>query len=135
MLKTNSKKVNEKIRELIINSYNSADEFYGYNGREMKTEYNDICKDILDTFYIEKCKNNTYYKKHLMSMQELFIEWCQGLPTGFNVADDVYLHSAVDFVGNVLEQTEAEKAKYTESEAEKLMMILFYRELTKHANK
>lgn len=135
MLKTNSKKVNEKIRELIINSYNSADEYYTYNGGKMQTEYNNICKDILQAFYIEKCKGNTYYKNHLMTMQELFEDWMQGLPTAFNVADEIYLHSAVDFLANILEETEAEKAKYTEAEAEKKAVYLFYRELTKHGNK
>lgn len=135
-LKTNSKAVNEKIKKLIIDCYNDSTEYYAFEGRQMATDYNGICKDILSAFDTEKVKHNLQYKAGRISKQDLFMDWMQGLPTAFSIADDIfYFGDAVDYVGDLLEQTESEKAKYTTEQAEKLACYLFYRELTKHACK
>ena len=132
MLRTNSKTVNEKIKNMIIDCYNDSSDYYGFEGRQMATNYNDICADILSAFYIEKVK----FDKRRMSHQALFIEWCQGLPTAFNIATDIYYRgSAVEFIANLLEQSKTEKTRYTETQSEELATWLFYRELTKHASK
>lgn len=44
-----------------------------------------------------------------------------------------YNRSAVDDLGAILEETEEEKARFTEQEAEQLLTDLIYRELTKGA--
>ena len=112
MLKTNSKAVNEKIKNIIIECYKDSGEYYGFEGREMASDYAGMCKDILDAFYIEKVKNGCQYKAGRISAQDLFMDWMQGLPTAFSVADDVFYHGdALDYLGDLLEQTEAEKAK------------------------
>lgn len=131
MLKTNCKKAMENIKKEIIDAYESAEEYYIFNGREAKKEYNDICKDIMNAFYIEKVK----YDCRRMSRQELFIDWMSGLPTAFPVSDEIYLRSASDWVGKILEQAEEEKEKFTEEESEKLACCLLFRELEKHASK
>ena len=135
MRKLNCKEVNEALKKEIMDSYESAEEYYTYDGAEMKTEYNDICKDILEAFKREKLDNDLRYEAGKMSRQDLFIDWMQGLPTAFPVADDIFLRSAIDFLGNILEETEEEKARYTEDKAEKLSCNLLYRELEKGARK
>lgn len=132
MLKTNSKAVNEKIKNMIIDCYNNSDDYYGFEGRQMATDYKGICADILNAFYNEKVKHD---KRHI-SRQALFVEWCQGLPTAFDLATDIYYRgSAVEFIANLLEQLDTEKKHYTEAQSEELATWLFYRELTKHASK
>lgn len=135
MLKTNSKEVMNRIKKVIMDSYEAAEEYYTFDGGAMKTEYNEICKDILNMFYIEKLHLDNRYKAGRISKADLFMDWMQGLPTAFPVADDIFLHSAVDFLGDLLDETEAEKQRFTEEEAEKKAVYLMYRELTKHANK
>lgn len=119
MLRTNSRKAMENT----------------FEGREAKTDFNEICADILEMFRIEKLENNRYYIAGRASKSEMFMDWMQGLPTAFPVADDIFLRSAIDFLGNILEETEEEKARYTEDKAEKLACSLLYRELEKGARK
>ena len=135
MRRTNSKEAMEAIKNAIIESYNNCEEYYTYDGAEAKTEYNDICKDIMDAFFNEKCKHDNRYNAGRISKQDLFIDWMQGLPTALDVADDIFLGSAVDWLGDILEQTDTEKARYTDEQAEKTACYLLYRELTKHAAK
>lgn len=54
MLRTNSKKAMENIKKEIMDSYEAANEYYTFEGREAKTDFNDICADILEAFRIEK---------------------------------------------------------------------------------
>lgn len=135
MLRTNSKKAMENIRKEIVNSYEAANEYYTFEGGEAKTDFNEICADILEAFRIEKLENDCYYIAGRASKNEMFMDWMQGLPTAFPVADDIFLRSAIDFLGNILEETEEEKARYTEDKAEKLACSLLYRELEKGARK
>lgn len=48
MLRTNSRKAMENIRKEIMDSYEAANEYYTYEGREAKTDFNEICADILE---------------------------------------------------------------------------------------
>ena len=134
-LRTNSKEVMKKIEARIIDSYNNSEEYFGFEGRKMATDYNNICKDVLGAFENEKLKFDNRYNAGRISKQDLFIDWMQGLPTAFNIADDIFLGDALDYLGELLEQSESEKAKYTTEQAEKNACYLFYRELTKHASK
>ena len=125
----------ENIRKEIMDSYEAANEYYTYEDREAKTDFNEICADILEAFRIEKLEHDCYYIAGRKSKLEIFTDWMQGLPSAFPVADDIFLRSAVDFLGNILEETEEEKARYTEDKAEKLACNLLYRELEKGARK
>lgn len=135
MRKTNSKEVMKAIENKIIESYEAAEEYFSYNGKTVKTEYNEICKDILSAFEIEKCKFDNRYITGRISRQNLFIEWMSGLPTAFPVSDDIFLGSAIDWLADILDETEEEKERYTEDKAEIIACNLLYRELTKHAAK
>lgn len=135
MRKTNSKDAIEAIKNAIIENYEAAEEYYTYGGKEAKTNYNDICKDILKAFYSEKCELDNRYIAGKISKQDLFIEWMSGLPMAFPISDDIFLGSAIDWLANILDETEEEKERYTENKAETTACKLLYRELTKHAEK
>lgn len=135
MRKLNCKEVNEALKKEIIDSYESAEEYYTYDGAEMKTEYNDICKDILKSFEREKLNNDLAYKAGKVRKQDLFIEWMSGLPSSFPVSCDIFLGYATEWLGNILDETETEKQKYSDSKAERTACLILYRELNKHAQK
>ncbi len=135
MLRTNSKKAMENIRKEIRDAYEAAEEYFVYDGKEMKTDFPDICRDILGAFKSEKLDGNKIYQSGRVSKQEMFADWMAGLPTAFPVSDDIFLRSAVDFLGNILEETEEEKERFTDEQAEKLSCNLLYRELEKGARK
>lgn len=118
MIRTNSKKARENIRKYIIDNYDG--ESYSF---PETTDFNTIAANILDVFRQEKPRNKG-------NEQEIFIEYCAGLPT---ILDTCYYYnrSAVDDLGAILEETDAEKSKYSEQNAERLLTILIYRELTR----
>lgn len=122
MLKSNSKKASDNIRRYIIDHSDLSaiglpdpDTFSGYAAA------------ILDTFRAEKAPIGAYAD---MSETERFIDWCSGLPS---ILDTCYYYnrSAVDDLGAILEETEKEKARFSESQAERMLSSLIYRELKK----
>ena len=60
----------------------------------------------------------------------IFEDWARGLALG-NLFCYYYNRSAVDDLGEIMEETEEEKAKYTEQEAEETLTRLIYREMEK----
>lgn len=123
MLKTNSKKVIERIRSYIIDGVN-----HEYFNLESDPDFNTACKLIL-----QACENEKRYNRSRSGF-ETFKDWAQGLPSAFNTLY-YYNVSAVDMLGAWLEESESEKSKYNESEAEEMITRLIYRELTKGAAK
>lgn len=126
MLKTNSKKARGNIRAYIMENENVEE--YG-KSQKAPGSFPEAAREILNCFrdcYFSDDNSKRYYN---YSEQIAFTSWTQGLPgilyTGY------YLHSAVDDLGAILEETETEKAKYTEQQAEKLITYLIYRELLK----
>ena len=125
MLKTNSKKAIENIKNYIVNNFDFCNYEDGAT-QEPKT-FEDIAKFIYKCFIEEKRYNNDNYK---YSEQATFFDWCSGLPS---IIDTCYFYnrSAVDDLAIILEETDAEKQKYSESDAEKLLTNLIYREIKK----
>lgn len=132
MLKTNSKKAIENIRKYIIDNFN------GYEDKESEQLKMDVESDsesnfptlaryILDKFYWEKVHYNA---RNNMSNFQLFEEWAQGLPSVIS-CDYYYFPTAVNDLGDILEETDEERNKYTETQAENLLTKLIYRELSK----
>lgn len=80
----------------------------------------------------EKAYSAEYQSRKGYTNEQVFIDWAQGLPS---VLDTCYFYnrSAIDDLGEILEQSEREKAKYTEQEAEQLLTHLIYRELKRGA--
>ena len=121
MLRTNSKQAITNIRAYIINGFNG--ENYGI---ETPDTFEEVAKFIYNTFADEYlCEYN-----RRRSEQEVFIEWCSGLPS---VIDTCYYYnrSAVEDLGDILEETEEERNRYTEQDAERLLSCLIYREIRK----
>lgn len=121
MLKTNSKQAKENIKKYIMENF----DFTGYEeeGRVVPRTYEEICKCIYDTMKREK-----FYAKEVNDY-ETFKSWCQGLPS---LLDTCYYYnrSAINDLKVILEETEEEVSKFTESEAEEKLTYLLYREIT-----
>ena len=125
MLKTNSKKARENIQQYIINNFTPE------NYTDEKIEgFENVARFIIDTFRSEKYSRAADYKYYKGSEYAAFVDWCSGLPS---ILDTCYYYnrSAVDDLGTILEETEAEKKRFTEQEAEKLLTALIYRELAR----
>ena len=131
MLKTNSKQVKEKIRAYILehfkNYYNDNKE---YIKQELKTNKEIFCYiiEVIKKEYGHEIKRNYNFLTF-----NVFKNYCCGLPSVLK-CEYYYNISAVQLVGDILEQTEEERNKYTESQAEELMTKLLYKELIKYYN-
>lgn len=129
MLRTNSKKAAENIRAYIVDGFTPE----GYTDNPPQ-EFPKIAAFILGTFRSEKywCPQDVRYYHGCELLA--FRDWCAGLA---GVLDTCYFYnrSAVDDLGAILEETEQEKARYTEQQAEQLLTDLIYRELLKGAAK
>ena len=131
MLKTNSKKAIENIRKYIVENFHVEFSEVWETADEVN-DFNEIAKYIYNDFWrVEGDIYKQYIKagRHI-SKEALFYDYCQGLP-GILDTKYFYSRSAVDDLGEILEQTETEKAKYTEGQAEKTFTNLIFRELTK----
>ena len=128
MLKAHSKQARENVRHYITAHFipdNYTD--------TPPTEWHEIAAFIYETFESEKYYSFEYVRAKKMRYEDVFIDWCQGLPS---IIDTCYYYnrSAVDDLGAILEQTETEKARYTESEAERMLSHLIYMELYREVN-
>ena len=126
MLKTNSKKAMENIRGYIINNFDPC----GYDLETVPEKWEDIATVIYNTFKTEKYNLIQDFKYYHYIEYNAFKEWCSGLPS---ILDTCYYYnrSAVDDLAVILEETETEKSKYTEQQAEEKLTYLIYRELKK----
>ena len=120
-LRTNSKVAINNIRKYIV------DHFDGTNyDIETPEGFPATAAVILSIFRDEYLHGyNMRYPERVN-----FREWCAGLPS---ILDTCYYYnrSAVDDLGAILEETETEKARYSESDAAQLLTSLIYRELLK----
>ena len=129
MLKTNSKKARENVINYII------DNFTPENYTDTPPEgWSEIAKFIINTFRSEKYSRPEDYRYYNNNELTAFIDWVQGLPS---VLDTCYFYnrSAIDDLGAILEETETEKKKYNETEAEQLLTRLIYKVLIMEVNK
>lgn len=127
MLRTNTKKARENVRNYIIAGFTPE----GYTDNPPQ-EFPEVARFILATFKNEKYhlpRDIRYYRGNEFAA---FADWCAGLA---GVLDTCYYYnrSAVDDLGAILEENEEEKARYTEEQAESTLTFLIYRELTRGA--
>ena len=131
MLKTNSKKALENIRSYIVDNF-TPDNY----DLEPSNDFATVAKVIYNCFIEEKSGINDWGRA---SESVIFDDWTQGLPSILNLTtlpmldhDDYYNHcTALDDLGVILEETEAEQARFTETDAEKLLTSLIFREIKK----
>lgn len=129
MLRSNSKKAIENIKNYVIKNYNPdgyEDNSEEYNATTFKEMAACILKDVRRVKGYEVRK----YKRY--GWEEAFADWASGLP---GLLDTCYYYnrSAVDDLGTILEESEAEKERFDESQAEKMLSHLIFRELNKAA--
>lgn len=126
-LKTNSKKAKENIKKYLRET---AGEFFADNGTESEQIDTELYSLIWGYFVNTYAKGDYRYGR--MNTQDLFEHWAQGLPMGATF--DYYLSTAVDTLGDILEETEDERSRYNQDAAEKLLTGLIYREVRGGAN-
>ena len=129
MLKTNSKKAKENLINYIIDNFRPE----GYTDTPSE-EWSEIAAFIINTFRSEKYSSPEDYRYYNNNELTAFIDWAQGLPS---VLDTCYFYnrSAIDDLGAILEETETEKKKYNETDAEQLLTRLIYKVLIMEVNK
>lgn len=127
MLKTNNKKARENVRNYIIAGFTPE----GYTDNPPQ-EFPEIARFILATFRKEKYSTVEDFRYYRNNELAAFADWCAGLA---GVLDTCYYYNrlAVDDLGAILEETDEEKARYTEEQAEKTLTTLIYKELKKGA--
>lgn len=138
MLKTNSSVVRKKIRKFIIDSYDDIDGYDEICGIKYvrNADFDYVSKFIVTCFVYEYLGFNReminrslrFYGNNYFNA---FHHWCGGFPSVLETAYYYYNNSAVDVLGDILEQTEIEKQKYFNDDSEQLLDMLIYRELTK----
>jgi hypothetical protein len=79
-------------------------------------------------------KSGEINRYRFINEYQVFKDWASGLALG-NLFCYYYNRSAVEDLGNILEESAAEKAKYKEEDAEELLTRLIYREMTRAYNK
>jgi hypothetical protein len=123
MLRTNSKKARENLRRYIMDNFDASN--YTDNPPE---DWPGIARFIMETYQAEKYYSREYMAKAHIPEINAFLDWCAGLPS---VLDTCYYYnrSAVDDLGAILEETEEEKARFTDPDACKLLSSLIYMEL------
>ena len=122
MLKTNSKKARENIHCYVVDNF-TPDNY----DIEPSTDFVTVANHIYNNFRV--CTNGDYQWGRVAE-SVIFEDWMQGLPSIFG-ADYYYHCTALDDLGVILEETEAEKARFTEDDAAKLLTSLIYREIKK----
>ena len=123
MLKANSKKALENIRAYILE--NADDTNFG--GNCDFSDWKAAARFVYDCFRAEKDGDN-----RRMTEYQLFEEWASGLPSAFDFCY-WYNRPALDDLGAILEETETEKARFSESQAEKMLTTLIYNQIRKAA--
>lgn len=129
MLKMNSKKARENIRRYIMDNFTPE----SYTDTP-PTEWHEIAKFIYNTFRSEKWNCIEDYRYYMGNEMKAFVDWASGLPS---VLDTCYYYSrsAVEDLGNILEETETERNYYEESTAERRLTALIYNEIRKEIEK
>ena len=122
MLTTNSKKAKQNLRQYILDNFDG-----GNYGIEKPETFEEAAKIILETFKNEKFYSDRLIQRRQLPMNVVFADWCAGLPSILNTG--YYLGTAVDDLGEILEETETERNRYNQDEAEKLLTLMIWREL------
>ena len=131
MLRTNSKAAREAVRAYILEDLGYLEE--RYPERTFET-FEDAARAIWDAFEEEKPYTDQNAARRGMSRQDVFESWASGLALG-GLFLYYYSVSAVDLLGDILQETPEERSKYSEQDAERLLTYLIYSEVMKAASR
>ncbi len=126
-LRTNSKKAIQNVRAYILDNFN-PEGYSAFDGMD-RADFAAAATMIHFEFIVEK-GGDLRFKAGRIGEYELFKDWCAGLP---GILDTCYYYnrSALKDVQNILEQSDAEAARFTESQAEELLTSLIFREIVR----
>lgn len=124
MIKANSKKAKENLKKYIADW---AEDYIkeGYEDGDGIRIHDGLFTAIYSIFLVEKNPHSEYNRRNFISEAATFKDWAQGLALG-GLFCYWYNRSAVDDLGDILEQTEAERNKYTEQQAADYLTNLIY---------
>lgn len=134
MLKTNSKKARENIRAYIIECANCTD----YDpATDTETEltfdtFDGYAAHIWDAFKYEQMTGSAraYNLRANGTWQNCFDDWMHGLPGEIDTGEWLLGYNAAkNVLARLLEESDAERDKYTNDQAEHLLSSLIYREI------
>lgn len=127
MLKSNTKRARENIRAYITDS--CEDYLRERYDRDDELTFDELARLIMQTFKAEQGYEVTRRQRRV---QDAFLGWGSGLACGglFNY----YITCAKDCLGDILEETQEERDKYTEEQAENYLGYLIYREVSRCAD-
>lgn len=133
MLRTNSKKAQDNLWEYIKSSCGDyLEERAEFDDLEFNAESKkDVASLIWELYRYEKPYTDKVMYACRMKQQDIFEQWGQGLACG-GLFDYYYNVIATDLVAKILEETEEEKSRYKEFEAEEFMTRLIYNWVIKH---
>lgn len=126
MIKTNTKQAKENIKNYIISIYDKDCDYSNCGINTNVDKWEDIKEIVKEIFNLEV----GHYRSQQVGQYQAFFEWCQGLPS---IIDTCYYYnrSAIKDLGDILEETQEEREKFTEQQAEEKLTHLIYRELFK----
>ena len=134
--RTNSKEARNLVRQYVMESVNSDDYIDGVCENTHLQRPEEFGKEI-DFPFTAKLVMNDFekyisYMKPTFNMKAYFEEWASGLPADglFDYYDRTY-ENAINILGDILDETEEERNKFTFSQAEHLLTSLIYDELLK----
>lgn len=124
MLRTNSKQARANIRAYIVENFTSDAYSPAYDDIDT-ANFPAVAGVIYHVF-----KDETRYDKRRLTERDLFAWWASGLPS---IIDTCYYYnrSAVADLGDILDESQEERNRYTEAEAEAMLTYLIYREILK----
>lgn len=129
MIRTNSKKAREALKNYIMSNYDGTGYDAGTPEAEAQT-FEEMARVILAD--VKRVNGYKVRRHNDYTWQMAFADWCAGLPSLLDTSI-YYCGSAVDLLGEWLDETEEEKAKYNETQAETMIDSLLYREISKVA--
>ena len=129
MRRTTTKEVKAIIKAFVMENYDGTGYDEGTPEAEAQT-FEEKARVILAD--VKRVKGYEVRRHNDYTWQMAFADWCAGLPSLLDTSI-YYCGSAVDLLGEWLDETEEEKAKYSETEAETMIDSLLYREISKVA--
>lgn len=126
MLKTNSKQAQENIKSYIINHFDCS----SYEPETEPETFEEVARFIYNTFRKEKYSLPEDFRYYHGNEYNAFVDWCSGLPS---LLDTCYYYnrSAVADLGEILDESETERRRFSEAEAETRLTQLIYRAIKK----
>lgn len=138
MLRTNSKKARINTDDYIMTIAEGIEEnskyylCFDYDTKNI----DDVCKCIWYQYFIpEYVQYNKQFEAGRISLFELFEDWARGLPCeGLFDYYNYYNPDPVEIVGDILEETPEERAKFSQDQAADRLTMMIYNRIIKRVN-